>query len=64
MTTGEKSTKTLQPHNKVVKSLLNLRDELYLRSNDASSDEIFFKINSCLYKEYPHIGDTDVAQEE
>lgn len=64
MSTDEKSTKTLQPDHKVVRSLLNLRDELYLRSNDALSNEIFFKINSCLYKEYPHIVGTDVAQEE
>jgi hypothetical protein len=64
MTRDEKSTKTLQPDNKIVKSLLNLRDELYLRSNDASSAEIFFKINSCLYKEYPHIVNTHVAQEK
>ena len=64
MSRDEKSTKTLQPDHKVVKSLLNLRNELYLRSKDASSNEIFFKINSCLYKEYPHIVGTDVAQEE
>ncbi len=64
MTTDEKSTKTLQPDNKIVKSLLNLRNELYLRSKDPLSDEIFFKINSCLYKEYPRIVNTDVAQEE
>lgn len=52
-------SKALQPADKVVESLLRLRDELYKRPDDAIANEIFFKINSCLYGEYPHRKETE-----
>ena len=46
-------TKPVQPAEKVVESLMNLREEL-LGQDDLKSREIVFKINSCLFSEYPH----------
>lgn len=43
-------SKQLQAPERVVQSLLNLRDELVARGES----EIAFKINSCLFSEYPH----------
>jgi hypothetical protein len=40
------------PDAQVVESLKNLKEELSTRS-DSRSREIFFKINSCLFKKYP-----------
>ena len=42
--------KQLQSQEKMVESLLNLRNELARRGYS----EIAFKINSCLFNEYPH----------
>ena len=42
--------KQVQPIEQVVQSLLNLRNEM--AANGQS--EIAFKINSCLFSEYPH----------
>ena len=39
------------PDEEIVKSLINLRDELFDRRIET---EIFYKINSCLYRGYPH----------
>lgn len=40
---------------KVAESLGNLREELLKRAEtDTTVREIVFKINSCLFKEYPH----------
>jgi hypothetical protein len=44
--------KELQPNEQIVRSLINLRDELFDRKDSALA-EAFFKINSCLYREYP-----------
>lgn len=47
--------KTLADPEKISKSLMNLRDELN-RSYphiDATSIVLLYKINSCLYSEYP-----------
>lgn len=49
----EPPMKQKQPNDKIVESLENLRDELAIHS-DTRSREIWFKINSCLYSEYPH----------
>ena len=46
-----KTTKQIQDLELVVESLLNLRDELF---ENQSSSELFYKINSCLYKQYPN----------
>jgi hypothetical protein len=44
----------LQPHPTIVSSLLRLRDELEKRSGHTIPvDELLFKINSCLFSEYP-----------
>ena len=42
--------KQLQAQEKIVESLLNLRNEMARRGYS----EIAFKINSCLFSEYPH----------
>jgi len=44
--------KVLTDPNKTQQSLLNLRDEL--NCDDPKQREIYFKINSCLFSEYPH----------
>lgn len=44
--------KTLQHSDAIVQSLIALRDELW-RANNRSHDEVYFKINSCLYRKYP-----------
>jgi hypothetical protein len=47
--------KSLQPADKVVQSLIALRDELFTQEPISVHEKIlFFKINSCLYREYPH----------
>lgn len=43
-------SKQIQPVEQIVQSLINLREELVARG----ATEIAFKINSCLYSEYPH----------
>ena len=43
-------SKQIQNPELVIQSLLNLRAELIARGES----EIVFKINSCLYSEYPH----------
>ncbi len=45
------SSKELLSNEKIVQSLINLRDELYVRA-DPSMAEAFWKINSCLYRGY------------
>lgn len=46
--------KPLQPTDKIVMSLLNLRNEILENgTDDATRREYLFKINSCLYREYP-----------
>ena len=53
ITDSIKSNKKLVQSDTVVKSLINLRDELYNRHDDSTiAREMFFKINSCLYKTY------------
>lgn len=49
-------TKEIQNGNKVVKSLLALKDELENNHRGGEIREILFKINSCLYSEYPITG--------
>lgn len=49
--TKSKSEKKLQEDSTIVQSLINLRDELYSKK-DPEHVEIFFKINSCLYRKY------------
>ncbi len=44
--------KQQKPDNEIVRSLINLRDELIDKDID-KYHEIFFKINSCLYDQYP-----------
>jgi len=51
MKTNER--KVLQPNDKIVESLLRLKGELWEKQDDQLR-EVFFKINSCLYSEYPH----------
>jgi hypothetical protein len=46
-------TKQLQPLELIVQSLENLKKELSMHS-EPICQEIWFKINSCLYSEYPH----------
>lgn len=43
-----------RPGDMVADSVENLRDEMAKRSDDATVREILFKLNSCLYKQYPH----------
>lgn len=43
-------TKQIQPVDKIVESLINLRNEMVTRGDS----EYAFKINSCLFSEYPH----------
>ena len=43
-----------RPGDMVADSVENLRDELIKRSDDTTVREILFKLNSCLYKQYPH----------
>ncbi len=47
------SKKIMRDHKIIVDSLLNLKKEL-MNKTDLKSREIFFKINSCLFSEYPH----------
>ena len=42
--------KQIQPVEQIVQSLLNLRNEMVARGQS----EIAFKINSCLFSQYPH----------
>lgn len=42
----------LQAPEDIVQSLINLRNELWLRK-EGDLMEIFYKINSCLYSSYP-----------
>ena len=46
-------SKQLQNPEKIVESLIHLKDELWDRRNEQGISEIIYKINSCLYKEYP-----------
>lgn len=47
--------KSLQPAEKVAKSLLALREDLVARDmRTGKMSEELLKINSCLYSEYPH----------
>ena len=43
-----------QDADQIADSVTNLRDELVRRQNDPTVREILFKLNSCLYKQYPH----------
>ncbi len=44
-----------RPGDMVADSVENLRDELTKRAEtDTTVHEILFKLNSCLYKQYPH----------
>ena len=43
-------SKQIQPLDKIVESLINLRNEMIARGDS----EYAFKINSCLFSEYPH----------
>ena len=43
-------SKQIQSLNKIVESLINLRNEMVARGDS----EYAFKINSCLFSEYPH----------
>lgn len=46
--------KTQQQNEKIVQSLLNLKEELWERSKtDDSAKEWLWKVNSCLFREYP-----------
>jgi len=45
------SAKKLRPSDDIVRDLLKLRDELFLRTAPESA-EAFLKINSCLYRGY------------
>lgn len=42
----------------IVESLINLRNELYGKLYSAEHNEIFLKINTCLYKTYPLVQKT------
>ena len=54
-------SKQLQNPNKVVESLQNLRDELWVRASyDLTAKEICFKINSCLFDQYPVHGQQEM----
>lgn len=44
------SKKPLQDSDQVVRNLLALRDELFKRATPGIASEIFYKINSCLYR--------------
>ena len=54
-----KSAKRLAPYNSLVSSIKNLRDEL-MKQPDANVRVIAFKLNSCLFSEYPHKEHTNV----
>lgn len=56
--------KPLKSRDEIVQSLENLKKELELRDNDSyiMAREIWFKINSCLYSEYPHSAHKKVVQ--
>lgn len=45
-------TKPLRPADDIATSLIALRDELWERKHPELR-EVFWKINSCLYREYP-----------
>lgn len=46
--------KNLQPADVIAQSLINLRDEMWA-NKDRYPVELFFKVNSCLYRGYPYI---------
>lgn len=49
--------KELKPSPMIVESLINLKLELMQRERGcAVTREILFKINSCLYSQYPNYG--------
>jgi len=53
----ERDRKVLTDPAKTQESLVNLRDELAAYCNGVNQTvarEIMFKINSCLFSEYPH----------
>lgn len=55
-----KPKKQLQDPDLIVESLINLRNELFEKNYSAGYNEVFLKINSCLYKTYP-IFDRDLS---
>ena len=54
--------KQKQPNAKIVESLENLKAEIS-EHVDTRSREIWFKINSCLYSQYPHNNHTTQTNE-
>lgn len=52
--------KKIQPQEKIIESLLNLRTEMVNRGYS----EIAFKINSCLFSEYPHLPHSQAWREK
>ena len=46
-------SKQYKPAVEVLQSLINLRDEMY-NTKDEQVKDIYYKINSCLYAEYPY----------
>jgi hypothetical protein len=48
-----KPKKQLQNPDLIVESLINLRNELFEKNYSSGYNEVFLKINSCLYKTYP-----------
>lgn len=54
-------SKTLQQSDKIVQSLMELKEELSERmSYDHNVREIVFKINSCLFDQYPVHGQKEL----
>lgn len=49
----EQKSKTKQPDAQIIKSLENLKEELLGRDSCLVCRELLFKINSCLFSEYP-----------
>ena len=49
---GYEKCKSLQPSDDIVTSLIALRDELWADKDDRLN-VVFWKINSCLYSQYP-----------
>jgi len=45
-------SKKLRDSDAIVADLIKLRDELYARGSKSSCPDVFFKINSCLYRGY------------
>ena len=53
--------KQIVSEQQLIQSILNLRAELYEKDDImVNAREIFFKLNSCLYAEYPHKEHEDV----